>query len=124
MNGKGNVFKLYLDEANGSKGNSEINGQWPIVSKCIHCPHEVLETETQNICNKETLDNLLKILCVYNLPSETQFSAEEIARVCMIDKKSTGDEITLVVPETIGKYRFEKIGKNQIIDWLHFGGIK
>ena len=76
------------------------------------------------ICSLETCERLIKVLNKYDLPSKTTFSAEKIAEVCMIDKKSKGSELTLIVPESIGKYRFEKINKCELVDWLHFGGVE
>lgn len=43
------------------------------------------------------------------LPVKSPYSAEELARAALSDKKRKGDRITLVLPETIGKCRLEKI---------------
>ncbi len=75
-------------------------------------------------CDKETLDMLLRLLRQYGLPTDTAYSAEQLAAVIMNDKKSLGDQITLVVPTKIGTCIPEKITKNRILEWLHAGGIR
>ncbi len=43
------------------------------------------------------------------LPTRCDYPAEALARVALNDKKRSGDRITLVLPEAIGKCRLERI---------------
>ena len=72
----------------------------------------------KNICDKTSLDRLMEILEKYGLPAGTDFSPEKLAEVAISDKKASGDAITIVVPETIGRYRLEKIKKADLISWI------
>ena len=75
-------------------------------------------------CDQGINDALLLLLKQYGLPTYTAFSAEQLASVIMTDKKSQGDQITLVVPTKIGNCIPMKIPKNAIPQWLNAGGIR
>ena len=54
---------------------------------------------TDHSCNEDTINLLNK----FDLPTQTKYSASEIAKVIENDKKRKGNKITLVVPESLGK---------------------
>lgn len=80
--------------------------------------------EALGYCALGTCDALLLLLKQYGLPTYTAFSAEQLATVIMTDKKSQGDQITLIVPTKIGNCIPMKIPKNAILQWLNAGGIR
>ncbi len=51
------------------------------------------------------------------LPTETDGTAEEIARTALVDKKRRGGEITLVVPKRIGQCELVKVPVEELVDW-------
>ena len=53
----------------------------------------------------------------YGLPTRTDYSAEEIARIALVDKKRRGGEITLVVPREIGQCELVKVPVAELTDW-------
>ena len=75
-------------------------------------------------CGERAYTELISLLKGYGLPTETSFSAEELAAVMMTDKKSSGDDITLIVPEKVGKCVAMKVHKNEMMNWLKAGGIR
>ena len=47
--------------------------------------------------------DIVELLGRYGLPTTTDFSARDLARACLSDKKRSGDFVTLIVPEEIGR---------------------
>jgi len=50
-----------------------------------------------------------------------RYSAEEIYHHALMDKKINGDHITLVIPDTIGKCRLQKISLSDLLRFLQLG---
>lgn len=73
------------------------------------------------ICAEETNTKLEAILKMYQLPSELPYPAERIAEAVMTDKKRSGGQITLILPEYIGKCKMEKVPKENILQWVKDG---
>lgn len=78
----------------------------------------------RGICKADTLDRILAMLQRYSLPTETPFSAEELYRAALNDKKLSGGTLELVVPEEIGRCRLEMIAVDEIPAWLRDGGAR
>lgn len=55
------------------------------------------------ICKENFLERLRGVLTKYALPLSTEYSAQDIAKAVLHDKKRSGDNITLVLPERLGK---------------------
>ncbi len=60
------------------------------------------------LCKKETLDVLLHLLQKYALPTETQFTCEQLCEAALEDKKRKGGFITLVIPTETGHAELKK----------------
>ena len=71
-----------------------------------------------NLCTAETLDVLLQLLNQYNLPTETQFTCEQLFEATLEDKKRKGDFITLVIPTVTGKSELKKFAINDLPAFL------
>ena len=54
----------------------------------------------------------------YGLPTATEYPAEELAKIALVDKKRRGGEITLVVPIEIGQYELVKVPVGELIEWI------
>ncbi|MBQ6430259.1 MAG: 3-dehydroquinate synthase [Oscillospiraceae bacterium] len=54
-------------------------------------------------------DEIVSVLRAFGLPTETEFTPDELANAALADKKRSGDTLALVVPERIGKPRIAKI---------------
>ena len=61
---------------------------------------------------------VLALLERYNLPTVCPYGADEIAAVCMADKKIGHGVLNLVVPERIGNCRIVPIEINNLKSWL------
>ena len=51
----------------------------------------------------EDAEEIVSLLRAFGLPTETDFSAEELVEAALSDKKRSGGTLTLAVPERIGK---------------------
>jgi len=47
-------------------------------------------------------DRIISLLTQFSLPIKTDYSAEELCKYALIDKKRSGDQISLVIPKSIG----------------------
>ncbi len=77
-----------------------------------------------DLCDNDVYTTLSALLEQYGLPSETQFSAEELAKAALTDKKRHGSTITIVVPKEIGMCSLKEVQDSSFADWLKKGGIK
>lgn len=53
-------------------------------------------------CDKDTARAIISLLNTYSLPISTEYSAKALSAAALRDKKRSGDEITLAIPENIG----------------------
>ena len=62
-----------------------------------------------NLCAGDCLEELLKMLRLYNLPVSTDYSPSELSKACLSDKKRDGDSLTMIFPVEIGKCVFKEV---------------
>ena len=73
-------------------------------------------------CSAAVRDRVVALLCSYGLPTETEYSAEELYEACRSDKKIAGDKMHLVVPTEIGSCDIIPISIDDMLRWLKAGG--
>ena len=73
------------------------------------------------ITKADITEFLVSLLKKYNLPVSTDFSADELFRVTLSDKKRSGDDITLVIPSEFGKCELYKTQINSLKDIIEKG---
>ena len=73
------------------------------------------------VCPEEDLVSLIETLEKNDLPTKTNFSAEELASVASADKKRAGDTISLVLPYGIGDSRLYPIAVSELADFIAKG---
>ncbi|MCL2243170.1 MAG: 3-dehydroquinate synthase [Treponema sp.] len=66
------------------------------------------------ICDTNCLKDILQMLQLYGLPENSVYSAGDIARVCLSDKKREGDSITMILPVETGKCVLRNIPVNDL----------
>ena len=76
------------------------------------------------VCPEEDLASLLSLLSSIGLPTECPYSAEELTRVALADKKRMGDTITLVVPFGIGESKLYPLAVNELSEFIGKGLAK
>lgn len=67
---------------------------------------------------------LADVLKKYSLPLETDFSAKDMVKAAVGDKKTVGGSITLVVPTDIGKCILKKVPVEELERFALAGGLK
>lgn len=73
------------------------------------------------VCEKDCYDELVSILQMYNLPTESIYSLEELYNAAISDKKRKGDKITLIIPEKIGKCTLRMVPLSEMRTLLELG---
>ena len=73
------------------------------------------------ICKPNCLDELIKMLKLYDLPMDTDYDVESLADACMSDKKRGGDSITMIFPTEIGKCILKQIHVDEIKTVIQYG---
>ena len=71
-------------------------------------------SEKRGYCPAGTAEMLKETLIKCGLPVSCSYSAAELAGVTMNDKKRTGGEITMVIPEKIGKCVLKKFAVSEV----------
>lgn len=75
------------------------------------------------LCDKSVSDELIKTLKNCGLPTECEYTADDIYKTALQDKKRMGDTITLVVPKTIGNCVLYEIPTGKLHDFIEKGLI-
>ena len=75
----------------------------------------------KGLCPRDCLDALEALLKKYKLPTETQYSPEQLAEVALSDKKRKGDSLTLVVPCAFGESTLRPVSVAELADWARAG---
>ena len=75
----------------------------------------------KGLCPRDCLDALEALLKKYKLPTETQYSPEQLAEVALSDKKRKGDALTLVVPCAFGESALRPVPVAELADWARAG---
>ena len=78
----------------------------------------------KGICSPETAEKIRVGLRALSLPTETEIPGKALLEALLRDKKRSGDTMNLIVPETIGRCRVEKVPVEELGDWLRLGGAK
>lgn len=65
--------------------------------------------------------DLEKILSELGFNLSIDYSLEELYHYALMDKKISGDKITMVIPETIGKCRLQKISLSELRKFIELG---
>jgi 3-dehydroquinate synthase len=71
--------------------------------------------------NEPCLGLLMEALERYKLPTGCGYSANQLAEAALSDKKRSGDTVSLVVPERIGKVNIKPIAVNKLEEFIASG---
>ncbi len=73
------------------------------------------------MCVGSIRERLLPILKKLNLPTETEYTAEQLIDACRHDKKASGDDITVVYVAEIGKAKLLKMKISEFEEMVREG---
>lgn len=71
--------------------------------------------------SEKLADEISDVCKTHNLPVFCEYSKDELLSVALSDKKRTGDFITLVVPEEIGRCVLKKIKTDELGEFIEKG---
>jgi 3-dehydroquinate synthase len=72
-------------------------------------------------CSEECHRKITAIVKQYGLPHETQITPEQLISAAFADKKRSGDEITLIIPEKIGHCELRKFYMDELAQFITLG---
>lgn len=78
-------------------------------------------SEKSGFCDMQCAQEIINLLVKFNLPVTTTYNAEQLTKVALSDKKRKSDELTIVVPEKIGKCYLKKINVSQLENFIRLG---
>ena len=70
--------------------------------------------EKISVCEKGVTESIVSVLSAYSLPTKCGINTDALVSVCLADKKSDGDEISLVLPEKIGNCVIRNVKKSEL----------
>lgn len=73
------------------------------------------------LVNEDFTEMLIEILKENDLPTTCDFTAEELYKVSLSDKKRSLDTISLIIPEKYGLCKIEKIGIENLKEFIEAG---
>ena len=79
---------------------------------------------SMGLCEQGELDELLTILEATSLPTECEYSAKELTKIALADKKRKGGSINLVLPYSIGDSRLYKMSVDELEQFIERGLAK
>ena len=78
-------------------------------------------SERLGICSADCAGSIIEMIKRHALPTDTTFSAEEIYKAALSDKKMGGEAITLVVPREIGRCELRKESLDELKEFITLG---
>lgn len=72
-------------------------------------------------CGREVLEKTLALLKRCGLPTETEYSAQELFSAALSDKKMSGGQMHLIVPTAVGETEIVKIPAEEMEEWIRLG---
>lgn len=80
-----------------------------------------LAAEKKGWCDEQTHAAMMALLEKFEYPLECPYTAEELTSAALHDKKRKGDDITIVIPETIGNCVLKKIPVDELEEFIKAG---
>ena len=73
------------------------------------------------ICTQGTEDKVVALLHKFGLPTSTKYTAKELHRCALSDKKRSGGTVNLIVPEKIGSCAIRPISVDELESFIQAG---
>ncbi|MBO4937906.1 MAG: 3-dehydroquinate synthase [Oscillospiraceae bacterium] len=73
------------------------------------------------ICSEETRNTVLEVLETFGLPMSCDYSAEDLYRSALSDKKRSGGTVNLIIPERVGFCRIAPTPVSEIQSFIKAG---
>ncbi len=76
---------------------------------------------SRNICTYDIYEDICKILKLFHLPYQTQYSAEALCGSALSDKKRSGDRINFIIPKRIGECIISSTAVEEVQSFIKAG---
>jgi 3-dehydroquinate synthase len=73
------------------------------------------------LCGEDCHLEIVEAVRRYQLPSETDLSPEQLIEAAFFDKKRSGQRITLILPERIGKCMAKSFSLDELEAFIRLG---
>ena len=94
-----------------SHGNAVAIGMSVVARSCAE----------KNLCSLQDAEQIVNTISRFGLPTETSFTAREIADAMLNDKKRFGNTVNLIVPRTIGRCEIHTTQVDQLENFIKAG---
>ena len=78
----------------------------------------------KGICSRAASERIRALLERLGLPVTTEIPAHALLAALLRDKKRSGESMSLILPEAVGRCRVETVPVSELEDWLRLGGAK
>lgn len=75
----------------------------------------------KNVCPPACLHGLETLLTQYDLPMKTHYTAKDIFEATLQDKKRKDNQITEVIPVSVGQCELRKMPVEEMLEWIEMG---
>jgi 3-dehydroquinate synthase len=73
------------------------------------------------LCGEDCYLEIVEVLRSYKLPTETGITSEKLIEAAFFDKKRSGQSITLILPEKIGKCTAKSFSMDELAAFIRLG---
>lgn len=101
-------------------GFTVLHGQGVAIGMSVICR----SAKSMGMLSDDDCKRIINLIAKYGLPTQTQYSLEDIYGCALSDKKVSDKYITIVVPDRIGSAKLVKLPKEELREWLAAGGIQ
>ena len=74
-----------------------------------------------NLCTANTYQDIQSVLQMFHLPTQIEYTSDQLFSNAQSDKKRSGNQINLIIPERIGKCRIETYTIEQLLEFIKAG---
>lgn len=75
----------------------------------------------QGLCSADCCRQILELLKTFRLPTETQYSADDLYTYTLSDKKRCGNSLQLIIPREIGRCEIRSMPISQLKSFIEAG---
>ena len=72
-------------------------------------------------CGEECRDRLIAMIKAFGLPTETEFTASQLAKAMLADKKRSGSVVDMIIPEIIGRCVIKRTSVDELESFVAAG---
>lgn len=73
------------------------------------------------VCSPKTAEQIVSLIRKFGLPADTEYTAGELYRYTLSDKKREGDTVALILPRRIGDCIVKVLPVEELGDWIKAG---